>query len=92
MDNLDLIGRLENVAVFMDITYLDIKTRYSTQTVIFYDSNFDFSPNLDKMVKFSSSSKQFGWVTQRFKSVKDEYEVSVPSFMAKKIEDLYGFE
>lgn len=92
MDSLNLIGRLENVAVFMDITYLDIRTKYSTQTVIFYDTGFDFSPDLEKMIKFTHNSKQFGWVTQRFKSARDEYQVSIPSFMAKKIDEAYGFE
>ena len=91
MENTKLIGRLENISVFMDITYLDIRTKYDTQTVIFYDTNFDFSPDLDKMVKFTSVAKDF-WVTQRFKSARDEYQVSVPSFMAEKIHNLYGFD
>ncbi len=91
MEHEDLTGILFDVVLFDDIAYLDIETRWGIETVILYANDIDFEKDKTHMVHYSKKSCDF-WVCQKYKSLRNSYEVQVPNFKAKEIEKIYEFE
>ena len=88
------MGKITSMYPLEKITYIEMKVKYGRQEFedhyILYDANIEELEKFQDKIVQITTKQGFSWTTQKIKCIGREYEIQIPNFMIKQINEEYN--